>query len=229
MSVNSRFQIRRGTAAEWTASNPTLAAGEWGFEKDTGRFKIGRGTIAWTALEYAGFTPNTVDTITNKTINLSNNTLSGTVAQFNTALSDDNFVTLTGSEILTNKTLNSPTIDNPTFTGQMTGVELAFSQSIVFEGTTADSYELTLSAGEPTQDRVITLPNATDTLVGRNTQDTLTNKTISGSSNTLTNIPNSALTNSSIIVNGSAVSLGGSLDIAASDLAVRILSLMGAI
>jgi hypothetical protein len=151
------------------------------------------------------------------------------VAQFNTALSDDNFTTLTGTETLTNKTLTSPTISNPTFTGQLSGVELAFSQSIVFEGTTADAFEMTLTAGEPTEDRVITLPNATDTLVGRATQDTLTNKTISGSSNTLSNIPNSALTNSSIIVNGSAVSLGGTLDIAASDLAVRILSLMGAI
>ena len=229
MSVNSRFQIRRGTAAEWTASNPTLAAGEWGFEKDTGRFKIGRGTLAWTALEYAGLTPNTNDTLTNKTINLSNNTLSGTVAQFNTALSDDNFATLTGSEILTNKTLTSPTISNPTFTGQANGLEIAFAQNIVFEGTTADSYEMTLTAGEPTQDRVITLPDATDTLVGKNTQDTLTNKSISGSTNTLTSIPNSALTNSSITINGTAVSLGGSLAIAASDQAVRILSLMGAI
>ena len=213
MSVNSRFQIRRGTAAEWTASNPTLAAGEWGFEKDTGRFKIGRGTLTWTALEYAGLTPNTNDTFANKTINLSNNTLSGTVAQFNTALSDDNFVTLTGSEILTNKTLTSPIIDNPTFTGQASGLQIAFSQSIVFEGTTADSYETTLSAGEPTEDRVVTLPNATDTLVGRNTQDTLQNKSISGSQNTLTNIPNSALVNSGITINGSAVSLGGNLEL----------------
>jgi VCBS repeat-containing protein len=42
---------------------------------------------------------------------------------------------------------------------------------------------------------------------------TLTNKTISGASNTLTNIPNNALSNSSITVNGSAVSLGGSVTI----------------
>ena len=227
MSVNSRFQIRRGTAAEWTASNPTLAAGEWGFEKDTGRFKIGRGTIAWTALEYAGLTPNTNDTFTNKTINLSNNTLSGTVAQFNTALSDDNFVTLTGSEILTNKTLTSPTISNPTFTGQASGLEIAFAQNIVFEGATADSYEMTLTAGEPTQDRVITLPDTTDTLVGRNTQDTLTNKSISGSTNTLTNIPNAALTNSSITINGTVVSLGGTTEIATGGGKSGIFMLMG--
>lgn len=49
-------------------------------------------------------------TLTNKTINLSNNTLTGTIAQFNTALSDNNFVTISGTETLTNKTLTSPII-----------------------------------------------------------------------------------------------------------------------
>jgi len=73
------------------------------------------------------------------------------------------------TDTLTNKTLTSPainsaTINNATFTGQQTGLELAFSQSIVFEGTTADAFELTLSAGEPTADRTITLPDSTDTL-----------------------------------------------------------------
>ena len=59
----------------------------------------------------------------------------------------------------------------------------------------------------------ITLPTSTDTLVGRATTDTLTNKSISGSANTLTNIPNAALTNSSITINGSSVSLGGTATI----------------
>ena len=43
--------------------------------------------------------------------------------------------------------------------------------------------------------------------------ETITNKTISGSTNTITNIPNSSLTNSSITINGAAVSLGGTLTI----------------
>tara|TARA_Y100001958_G_scaffold138659_1_gene112011 strand:+ start:274 stop:1212 length:939 start_codon:yes stop_codon:yes gene_type:complete len=53
---------------------------------------------------------DTTDTLTNKTINLSSNTLTGTTAQFNTALSDNNITTLTGTETLTNKTLTSPVI-----------------------------------------------------------------------------------------------------------------------
>jgi hypothetical protein len=46
-------------------------------------------------------------TLTNKTIDLGNNTLTGTTAEFNTALQDGSFATLAGSETLTNKTINT--------------------------------------------------------------------------------------------------------------------------
>ena len=90
-----------------------------------------------------------------------------------------------------------------------------FGDKITFEGTTPDAYELVLQVIDPTQDVTVTLPNATDTLVGKATTDTLTNKTISGSNNTLSNIGNSSLTNSSLTVNGTSISLGGSQTITA--------------
>jgi hypothetical protein len=87
-------------------------------------------------------------------------------------------VTADAVATLSNKTLEAPVINNATFTGQQSGLQVAFNDAIVFEGTTADANELTLSAGEPTADRTVTLPNATTTLVGRDTTDTLTNKTL---------------------------------------------------
>jgi len=53
MAVQTQIQVRRGTAATWTSTNPTLAAGEIGFETDTNKFKIGTGASTWNALAYA--------------------------------------------------------------------------------------------------------------------------------------------------------------------------------
>jgi len=47
-----RLQLRRGTASQWTSSNPILAAGEMGVETDTRKVKIGDGTSTWTTLDY---------------------------------------------------------------------------------------------------------------------------------------------------------------------------------
>jgi hypothetical protein len=71
MAVVTAIQIRRGTAAQWTSANPTLAAGEFGFETDTGKVKIGTGSTAWTSLSYLGagdVTLTGTQTLTNKTL-----------------------------------------------------------------------------------------------------------------------------------------------------------------
>lgn len=47
-----RIQLRRGTAANWTSADPVLASGEVGFETDTGKFKVGDGSTAWSSLGY---------------------------------------------------------------------------------------------------------------------------------------------------------------------------------
>jgi hypothetical protein len=71
MPVVTQIQVRRGTASEWTSANPTLAAGEWGYETDTGKVKIGNGLTAWNSLGYTGagdVTLTGTQTLTNKTL-----------------------------------------------------------------------------------------------------------------------------------------------------------------
>ena len=191
----------------------------------------------------------TSKTLTNKSIDLDSNTITGTLAEFNSALQSDSFVGLAASQTLTNKTLTSPTINSgslsaPTLTGSVTATGAVFAggsplvfegatandfettfaitdptadrtitfqdatgtvayltditgggasefstvtvnTSIIFEGSTDDANETTLVASDPDADRTLTLPNATDTLVGKATTDTFTNKTITASSNSV--------------------------------------------
>jgi len=60
-------------------------------------------------------TPSTTDTLTNKSIDLTNNTLSSTLAQLNTAVSDgtlvSNAITASSTETLTNKTIGAFSLD----------------------------------------------------------------------------------------------------------------------
>jgi hypothetical protein len=180
-------------------------------------------------------------TITNKTINLANNTVTGTTAQFNTALSDNDFTTLAGSETLTNKTLTSPVL-NTGISGTAfkdednmssdSATAVASQQSIkayVDSTVTAQDLDITTDSGSIDIDldsESLTLTGGTGintsatgstvtlaidgTVVTESSTDTLTNKTINASNNTLSNIGNSALSNSSVNFGGVSVSLGAS-------------------
>lgn len=135
----SRFQFRRANASAWTSANPTLAAGELGYELDTGKFKIGDGTTAWNSLVYAANSSGT-ETLSNKTINLGSNTIRGSLTDFNSALTDQDFATLGGTETLTFKTLTNPTLTTPnlgagtasslTVTGTVSAATLSSSGAI---------------------------------------------------------------------------------------------------
>ena len=56
MARNTLLQLRRDTAANWTSTNPVLAAGEAGIETDSSpkKWKVGDGATAWASLTYVG-------------------------------------------------------------------------------------------------------------------------------------------------------------------------------
>ena len=144
----------------------TLSAGDPTADR-TITFPDSTGTVALTS--DITVTASSTNTFSNKSISLGSNTVTSTLAELNTAISDADVATLAGTETLTNKTLTTPTINGPTITatGQtptIHGIYLPAPHNIIFEGTTANDFETTLEAGEPTGDRTITLPDASGTV-----------------------------------------------------------------
>jgi hypothetical protein len=84
---------------------------------------------------------NATQTFDNKSINLNANTVTGTIALFNTALSDADFATLAGTETLTNKTLTSPKINEDV------AVTATATELNVLDGITSSTAELNILDG----------------------------------------------------------------------------------
>ena len=80
----------------------------------------------------------TTDTLTNKSIDLANNTLTGSLAEFNTALQSESFVGLAASQTLTNKTLTAPVIEGGTV-GNTTPVTIAKVDNLQLDANTISS------------------------------------------------------------------------------------------
>jgi hypothetical protein len=161
MAVN--IQLRRGTAAEWVASNPTLTEGEVGVETDTKKLKVGDGLTVWSSLPYINLTPAAAASIYAP---IANPTFTGTVTGVTKSMvglgsvdntTDANKPVSTATQ--TSLDLKAP-LASPTFTGTV-----SLDSSLVFEGATADAYETTLTVIDPTADRTITFPNATGIVV----------------------------------------------------------------
>lgn len=103
------------------------------------------------------------------------------------------------------------TISLPNLTGTLVVSEAAtftadanFNGNIIFEGASADNFETTLTVAEPTEDRVITLPNATTTVVGTDVVQTLTNKTLTSPIISTPTVSGLYLSDSSIIFEGAS-------------------------
>ena len=145
-----------------------------------------------------------VSTLTNKAIALSGNTITGTTAEFNTALTDNDFATLAGTEALTNKTV---AIGSNTITG--TALTITGDDSSATSLSIGDNILFTGGSGITTSISGNEITFATDgAVVTETSTDTLTNKTINGPDNTLTNIANGSLANSAVTLGATSVSLG---------------------
>jgi hypothetical protein len=141
VSVVTQIQVRRGTAAQWTSANPTLAAGEWALETDTLKTKIGNGATAWTSLAYQG--AGTVTSI------IAGTGLSGgTITSTGTIAIDSTVATLTGTQTLTNKTLTDPKI-NLAFdaeTASYTAVLANNGQVVTMDNGSANTFSIPTNA-----------------------------------------------------------------------------------
>ena len=154
----TKIQLRRDTAADWTSNNPTLAAGEFGWESNTNRFKIGDGSTAWTSLSYSdtlktlgdiSVIGSTISAPSNGDLTLTtsgsgvvfvNDTFKiGSGASVTTILDEDNMATDSATVLATQQSIKKYVDDNAGSTG-----DLSFIGSTIVTPSNAD---LTLTPG----------------------------------------------------------------------------------
>ena len=136
-------------------------------------------------------TASKAETLTNKSISLGSNTVTSTLAQLNTAVTDADVASLAGTETLTNKSISlttntvtgtkaefnsamsdadfatlagTETLTNKTLTSPTVSGLYISDGSIVIEGTTDNGFETTLSFTDPVADHILTFPNSTGTV-----------------------------------------------------------------
>ena len=154
-------------------------------------------------------TEDSTDTLTNKTLDLDSNTITGTFAEFNSAVQDATLVSLTGTETLTNKTLTTPVISTISNSGTLTLP--TSSDTLVGRATTDTLTNKSIDLTNNTLTGTFAEFNSAvsdATLVDLDDSQTLSNKTIDANSNTLSNIANASLTNSTITLGSSTLTLG---------------------
>jgi len=169
-----RIQLRRDTSSNWTTNNPVLYPGEVGLETDTLKFKVGPAVES----PSVGTAWNSIAEYANVVPGDFNNTLDGYLE-----VTD---IGAQGGVVGLNNSLNA----------------IIPGSSITFEGVTDNAFETTITVEDPTADHVVTIPNATTTMVGTDISQTLTNKTLTSPVITSPSITGLYLGDGSVVFEG---------------------------
>lgn len=191
----TRIQVRRGTNAAWVAANPVLDVGEFGFNTTNNQLKIGDGSTSWDNISYFLTNDNLGESLGDyiqisekgsangvAELDASQNVLTRSSVIFEGATADAYETTLTVTDPTADRTITIPNSTgtilladgsgNVTISGNLTvtGTTTTISaqsvlSQLIFEGTTVDDFETTLTLVDPTADRTITLPNVSGTVV----------------------------------------------------------------
>lgn len=144
----TRIQVRRGTGAAWTTSNPTLDIGEFGYNTTTTQLKIGDGTTTWNDLDYivndASLETSLGDyiEIVDKgaangvaELNSSSNVLTTTAVVFEGSSADDHETTLQVTNPTADRTITIPDSTGTILLADGSG-NVTVSGNLTVQGTT---------------------------------------------------------------------------------------------
>ena len=176
----TRIQVRRGTNTQWNTADPILNEGEFGYNTTNGQIKIGDGSSIWSVLSYiidgdslttsldAYIAESEKSAISGVAeLDASKNILAPASIIFEGATANDFETTLAVTDPTADRTITLPNVTGTVITtGNLSDITNigVFSSTITMEGSTANDFELTLSAGDPTADRTITFPDETGTV-----------------------------------------------------------------
>jgi hypothetical protein len=175
----TRIQVRRGSTSDWNTADPILNEGEFGYNTTLSQIKIGDGESAWSELDYL-VSDGTLDTSLGSYIPDTEKSAIDGVAELDGSknilapagiifegTANDHETTLSVTDPTADRTITFPDVTGTVITtGNLSDITNigVFTSTIVMEGSTADDFELTISAGDPTADRTITFPDATGTV-----------------------------------------------------------------
>ena len=159
--------------------------------------------------------PNETGTILSTASSIANSNLANSAVTIgSTSVSLGGTVTtFAGLSSLTSTTLVGTTLISGS-ADAANSIKIA-SGNIVFEGSSANDFETTLTVTNPTADRTITFPDAAGTVVLLGSLSVAAGSGLSYNSGTgqfgTSSIPNAQLANSTITIGGTAVALGGTI------------------